>query len=415
MLGIALALALALILTLAACGGDDSDGSGAASDGGSSAKGTPIKIGNVGSYSGPVSSSLLPLKLGTELWVKVVNDAGGINGHPIELITADDGADAAKGLTAVRKLVEQDKVVAIVGHGSAVEASWGKYVEEKGIPVIGGSPTSVSFITSPMFFPSATTLVPLYYGTLALAKQNGPKFAFLYCVEGVPCKTAAEFSKDIGNQIGVQTVLSTAISASQPDFTAVCQAVKQSGAQSYEVGHASAVLIKVSDACHAQGVDAKIIAVSNTPSSDFLKSPGSNGALIAENNAPFFVDSTPATKEYRDAIAKYQPDWDNAEDTAGASYGWIAGKLFEAAVKASGSDTVTTESVLNGLYSLPAGETLGGLAPPLTFTKGKPAKANCYFVYGIEDGKYTLPQGIKTSCAPDDIVTQILRDYFDVE
>ena len=47
--------------------------------------------------------------------VKRINDAGGINGRPIEVIIEDDATDEAKAVAAASKLIEQDKVVAIIG------------------------------------------------------------------------------------------------------------------------------------------------------------------------------------------------------------------------------------------------------------------------------------------------------------
>ena len=50
-----------------------------------------------------------------EAEVKKINDAGGIDGHPIELVIEDDATDDAKAVAAASKLIEQDEVVAIIG------------------------------------------------------------------------------------------------------------------------------------------------------------------------------------------------------------------------------------------------------------------------------------------------------------
>ena len=45
------------------------------------------------------------------------------------------------------------------------------------------------------------------------------------------------------------------------------------------------------------------------------------------------------------------------------------------------------------------GETLGGLVPPLTFTKGAATRSvSCYFVAQVENGAMVAPQGLKTDC-----------------
>ena len=54
--------------------------------------------------------------------------------------------------------------------------------------------------------------------------------------------------------------------------------------------------------------------------------------------------------------------------------------------------------MVKGLYAL-HGETLGGLAPPLTFQHGKHS-VNCWFVMGIKGGAFTTPNGLRTDCEP---------------
>ena len=60
----------------------------------------------------------------------------------------------------------------------------------------------------------------------------------------------------------------------------------------------------------------------------------------------------------------------------------------------------TAQGVLDGLYSL-HNETLGGLAPPLTFVKGKANPVNCTFLYGVKKGKYFASHGSRVFCQPN--------------
>jgi branched-chain amino acid transport system substrate-binding protein len=74
----------------------------------------PYKI----AYMGPLSGTLAglgtsQLKAITSL-VDQTNKAGGVNGHPIELLSEDDATDPAKGITAARSLIDKG-VIAIVG------------------------------------------------------------------------------------------------------------------------------------------------------------------------------------------------------------------------------------------------------------------------------------------------------------
>ena len=74
-----------------------------------------IKIGSVNPLSGEAATYGTSTKNSVELATAEWNAAGGINGKQIKLIVEDDKADPAEGATVFRKLIEQDKVVAIIG------------------------------------------------------------------------------------------------------------------------------------------------------------------------------------------------------------------------------------------------------------------------------------------------------------
>ena len=70
---------------------------------------------------------------------------------------------------------------------------------------------------------------------------------------------------------------------------------------------------------------------------------------------------------------------------------WAAGLLFQAAA-AHAPTSPTSQDIVNGLYSL-KGDTLGGFAPPLTYTPGKTHTVPYYFDLAIKDGKFVAPNG----------------------
>ncbi|WP_342728270.1 ABC transporter substrate-binding protein [Bradyrhizobium sp. B097] len=74
-----------------------------------------IKIGTVLSVTGPASFLGDPEEKTLKLYVDKINAAGGIQGKKIELVIYDDGGDANKARTFATRLVEDDKVVAMVG------------------------------------------------------------------------------------------------------------------------------------------------------------------------------------------------------------------------------------------------------------------------------------------------------------
>ena len=104
----------------------------------------PIKIGAFFDLSGPAAFIGTPTKLVAEMVVEKINKEGGINGRPLALVIGDTEGDPTRALMVAKRLVEQEKVVALIGPtrtgtGMAVK----KYLEEKQIPTVmtvGGDP-----------------------------------------------------------------------------------------------------------------------------------------------------------------------------------------------------------------------------------------------------------------------------------
>ena len=76
----------------------------------------PIKIGVTIAQSPPGSVSQgTQVKDGVEVAAKIINDAGGVLGRPIELVVEDTQGIPEKARAAVEKLITRDKVVAVIG------------------------------------------------------------------------------------------------------------------------------------------------------------------------------------------------------------------------------------------------------------------------------------------------------------
>jgi branched-chain amino acid transport system substrate-binding protein len=394
-----------LCLAVAACGSaSNNSGSGGTSGSGGSGSssaatsGAAVPIGTIGSFSGPQGAALVGAEFATKAWADWVNAHGGLAGHPVKLFVIDDGDDASKALTGVKTLVQTDHVVAIVGEHSDQDQSWASYIEGTGVPVVGGLPQDTPFGSNPDFYSAGGNNVALSAGTLAVAKKSGKKFGVLYCAEAPVCAQLIPLEKAVGVPYGVSLSFSQSILATAPSYTAECEAVKSSGIQSYQIAEAQPIVARVATACKQAGVTATLVGGGGTIDEASLSDPGENGAVGVELDFPFTADSNAATRHFQSAIKQYAPTIGQAMGPS-ATYAWASAMLLEAAVKASGSTDVTAASIKKGLYALPAGTTLGGLTPPLTFTQGKPSQVTCWFTDKVSGGKLLLPDGLKTTCA----------------
>src|SRR5712672_4871492 len=76
---------------------------------------TEIVIGTHQDLSGPIKVWGVPVSNGMKMAVEEVNAAGGINGRKIKMILEDNGYDPKKAVLASQKMVERDKIFAMIG------------------------------------------------------------------------------------------------------------------------------------------------------------------------------------------------------------------------------------------------------------------------------------------------------------
>jgi ABC-type branched-subunit amino acid transport system substrate-binding protein len=139
--------AFLLCAGLAACGGNrNRDTPRARSDAelrnvaySQGASDTRVYIANSAPTSGPFAPYTISMNAGITAYLRMVNTYGGIDGRRIVFIHyADDEADPKKGREALRGMVEDERVFAIVGHfGSAVVEATVEDIKRYGIPAVG--------------------------------------------------------------------------------------------------------------------------------------------------------------------------------------------------------------------------------------------------------------------------------------
>jgi branched-chain amino acid transport system substrate-binding protein len=95
---------------------------------------TAIEIGQTMPYSGPVTA-FGTLGKGELAFFQMINDAGGVNGRKIKLVSLDDGYAPPKTVEQTRKLVEQEGVAFLFSSiGTATNSAVQKYLNDRKIP-----------------------------------------------------------------------------------------------------------------------------------------------------------------------------------------------------------------------------------------------------------------------------------------
>jgi len=330
-------------------------------------------------------------------WGKWTNAHGGINGHKVKVIEFDDKGDPATALSEVKTLVQQDHVMAIVGDYSITEPVWAPYVQQHKIPVIGGTLAGAFYATNPYFFATGTLPPAILVAGIDLAKKEGAtKAADMVCAESPLCAQSIAAIKPASQAIGIPVVYTTTISASAPSYAAECLAAKSAGADTLVIGDDSNTALRVYQSCSQQGYNPIPAAGATEVDSAWLAPSFTQGKLYYHTAFPWFLASTPATRDFHAALRQYAP---GALINGVTSDVWAAAQVFKgAAISGKLGNNPTPSQVNQAMYTLPAKYTTNGLTPPLTYKKGKVTSVNCWFVYGINHHQFTGPDGLKTTC-----------------
>ncbi|MGC9326313.1 MAG: ABC transporter substrate-binding protein [Candidatus Hinthialibacter sp.] len=132
-------IGIALLLGFA-CGGGDQEPGVAPTQPGETQEAevqTPIKVGAIFAITGPASFLGEPERNTAMMLAEEINAAGGINGRPIELLVEDTEGVEDNAVKAVRKLINQEGVCAIIGPSrSGVTMAVVPIMEESEIPLI---------------------------------------------------------------------------------------------------------------------------------------------------------------------------------------------------------------------------------------------------------------------------------------
>jgi branched-chain amino acid transport system substrate-binding protein len=112
--------ALAAAALIAGCGSSaSSSGSGSgsgstAASGGTTLHKSTIVLGNIGTYSGPFGAQYADSLKGLQAWAQWTTAHGGLNGHPVKIVSIDDLGSTTNALAGAKRLVEADHAVAIL-------------------------------------------------------------------------------------------------------------------------------------------------------------------------------------------------------------------------------------------------------------------------------------------------------------
>jgi branched-chain amino acid transport system substrate-binding protein len=385
---LALTIVIALtILALAGCGqtqstGSSSSSSSSSSDSSQQAKSDDvIKIGTLGPLTGNTATYGISTKNGVEVAVDEVNKAGGINGKQVKLFSEDTRGDQTEAANAATKLIEQDKVIAIVGGVLSSETmTAGPIANDAKVVMISSSSTAsgIPDIGDYIFRNCLSDDVQATQLAEYAAKDLGlKKFAIMFTNNdyGLSLKNAFEKkAKEVAQVVDIETY-----NDGESDFRAQLTKIKGFNPDALYIAGYYTEAAKIAQQAQEQGLKVQILGADGFYSPKLVELGGKavEGAIFT---AGFFADD-PA-EAVQNFVKAYKEKY-NAEPDMFAAQAYDAAKILLSAIKnANGAGGEALQAEMAKTRDFP------GITGNTSFAENGDAVKDI-IILKVENGKFT--------------------------
>ena len=285
----------------------------------------PIKIGAFLSVTGPASFLGDPEQKTLELYVDKINAAGGVLGRKLQLVSYDSAGDAEKARTFVKRLIEEDKVDAIVGGSTTGETmAVIPLIEQAQVPFVSlaGAVVIVEPVKKWVFKTPATDRMACEKIFADMKSRNIAKIGLISGPGGFDKSMRAQCMQVAGNY-GIQIVADETYGAKDSDMTPQLTKMRQN-AQIQAVlnagfGAAPAIVTKN---FRQVGMTVPLYQSHGVASKEYIKLSGdaANGVRLPAA-ALLVADALPFNDPQKKVVLAYKHDFESRYHQDVATFG----------------------------------------------------------------------------------------------
>ncbi|RWX33516.1 ABC transporter substrate-binding protein [Rhizobium leguminosarum] len=323
-----------------------------------------IKLGLVAPMSGPNARYGAFSMHGAELAVKDINDAGGIDGMKIELLNADSQGTPVEGVSAARRLIDQDGVDFIIGDvSSSVTLAIQPVAEDAEVLLLNAASSNpkITYRAGVGGFKWTYRNYPtdenraLIVAKYAAEQRGFTKFAVL-SVDSDYGRSAITFTKKYLPDFKGEILSEDYYKEGEVDFRSVLAKIRDNGAQAIIMYGLADTTPIIARQMIELGIAGKVTLIGNGEfnTEKTIKSAPSalEGAVEAAAWLPQF--DSPESKAF---VEKFTATYNEAPNNH-AYVHWDTVNLLAAAIKQAGSaDKVKVRDALSKIkYKSPVGE-----------------------------------------------------------
>ncbi len=353
----------------------------------------PYKIGFSGPLSGPAAFMGDVNKKTAIMLTEQMNAAGGINGHPIELIVYDSENKPDVALEVFNRLIKRDKVLAIVGPVTSVEAVGViGVVEQEKVPTIM-LPTTKAIVepVRKYVFKVAISEADAVAKDLDYLKEQGKTRIAMVTSQDSYGEAAREVIEEMAPAKGIEIILKEKVSMDDNDMTPVVFKVKNSGAQAlFEWTHVKPSIILTRNIKQV-GLDMPVIHSVGFVNESNIETIGQAAVEGQYGGTYKFMDAValPDSDPQKPILLKYQRDFLEKYRERPTQFGvnaYDAMQILAAALKKAGPNREKIRDEIEKTRNYIGASGIFNYSP----THHSPDAEKVMIMYRVVKGKWTI-------------------------
>jgi branched-chain amino acid transport system substrate-binding protein len=349
---------------------------------------TTIKVGEVDPLTGGISQFGIGCHQGFVLAFEEINGEGGVLGQKIELVTEDDQSKPGQSATAVRKLITQDKVVAILGDAtSSATLEAAPIAQSDRIPMVTPTATNPRITEVGDFIFRVCFLDEFQGRVLAKFAREQLKAQRIFTLTDVKQDYSVDllkFFKDEFTKLGGTIVGEQSYSSGDIDFRAQLTPIRGTKPDAvYVPGYYQEVALTVKQGRQI-GLMMPFIGCDGWANQALVAIGGKaiDGCFFTNHFSP--DDQSTIVKSF---VAKYQEKYKTSPDTFSA-LGYDAARLLADALKRAGStDSSALRDALAKTQGFPG--VTGQISMDANRNASKPG-----LIVTVKEGKFVIAEKI---------------------
>jgi branched-chain amino acid transport system substrate-binding protein len=326
----------------------------------SSAWAGTVKVGAVLAVTGPASFLGGPEARTLEMLVKEANAKGGVGGNMIELVLKDTAGSPEKAISLAKQLLEEDKVIAVLGPSSSGETmSLKKIFEDAKTPLIScaAAEVIVNPLASWVFKTPQNDSFAAQKIFMEMNKLGIGKIAVLVDNSGFG-KAGKEQLLKIAPDYKIEVVEAEVYDAKATDLSAVVAKIKANAAVqgiiNWSIVPAQSIVVKN---IRQAGWNVPIFQSHGFGNIKYAEAAGAAAeGVIFPAGRLLMADLLPDGHPQKALLVKYIKDYESTYKETASTFGghaYDAFMFFEKALAVAGPDKAKLREAIEGLTNLP--------------------------------------------------------------